>query len=195
MDARYPSLLALAQQRKSYRSFRADDAVDEADIERILAVAATSPFATGRTRWKVAVVRDRETIRSLADRVRAASVDLAAGMEPERAAIFLKYAESFTIFEQAPVLLVPYSRETATLKSLLRDSVTPELLAFEHDNLTKSLSCICMLILLAAESLSFGACYMTGPLLVGKEINAVLGLPESMVAGAVIPIGHKTEER
>ena len=76
------------------------------------------------------------------------------------------------------------------MKSMLRDNVTPEILAWEHDNLTKSLSCAGMMILLAAESLGLGACYMTGPLLAGTALNATLGLRDNFLLGAVIPVGY-----
>ena len=77
------------------------------------------------------------------------------------------------------------------MKSMLREGATPEILGWEHDNLTKSLSCVAMMILLAAESLGLGACYMTGPLLAGTDLNATLGLRDNFLLGAIIPVGHK----
>jgi nitroreductase len=193
MNDLYPSLLELARRRKSCRSFRETDTVGEAEVEQLLAVAARSPFASGRSQWKVAVVRERERIRALAAEVRARAEALAAGMDAEQAAFFRRYAQSFCFFEQAPLLLVPYCRETATMKSMLRENATPDILEWEHDNLTKSLSCVSMMLLLAAESLGLGACYMTGPLLAGKAVNGALGLQDFFLVGAIIPVGHKEE--
>lgn len=191
MDEMYASLLTLSEHRKSCRRFDADKPVSEEEIERILAVAARAPFASGRSNWKVAVVRDRETVAALAAQVRESAEALAGRMEGDAVPFWRRYAESFTFFETAPVLLVPYCRETSTMKSILREHATDAILAWEHDNLTKSLSCVAMMILLAAESLGLGACYMTGPLLAGKELNGILGLRDNFLPGALIPVGHK----
>lgn len=191
MDDLYPPLLSLAEQRKSCRRFDAGKPVSDEQVERILAVARHAPFASGRSGWKVAVVRDPGTIAALAAQVRESAEALAARMEGDAVPFWRRYAESFTFFEQAPLLLVPYCRETSTMKSLLRGQVTDDILAWEHDNLTKSLSCVAMMILLAAESLGLGACYMTGPLLAGRELNGILGLREFFLPGAIIPVGHK----
>ena len=190
----YASLLSLAERRKSCRRFDAARPVSDEDVERILAIAARAPFASGRSSWKVAVVRDPATVGSLAAQVRSGAEALAARMDEEAAPFFRRYAQSFTVFESAPVLLVPYCRETSTMRSMLREQATDDILAWEHDNLTKSLSCVAMMILLAAESLGVGACYMTGPLLAGKELNGILGLRDNMLLGAIIPIGYKQSE-
>ena len=189
MDNLYDALKELAEKRHSCRRFT-DETVTETQLRKVLDVAARAPFASGRSSWKIAVVRDRAQLHALAEAVREESEAMAAKMEDENAAWFRKYAQNFLFFEQAPVLLLPYCRESATLKSMLREAATPEILAYEHDNLTKSLSCVAMLLLLAAESVGLGACYMTGPLLAGKRINTLLGLHERFLVGAFIPLGH-----
>ncbi|NLZ20173.1 MAG: nitroreductase family protein [Bacteroidales bacterium] len=191
MDNSFATLLALSQRRRSCRRFDAERPVPDEAVERMLDMASHAPFASGRSGWKVAVVRDRETIAALAAQVRAGAEALATRMEGDAVPFWRRYAESFTFFESAPVLLVPYCRETSTMKSILREQATDDILAWEHDNLTKSLSCVAMLILLSAESLGLGACYMTGPLLAGKALNAILGLRDNFLLGAVIPVGYK----
>ena len=190
MSALYTSLLELAEQRKSCRHFTAEPVSDDA-VEQILAVAARAPFASGRSNWKVARVQDPQVIATLAAQVRSRTETLCADLDAETAPFFRRYAQSFTFFEAAPLLLIPYCRETSTMKSMLREGATPQILGWEHDNLTKSLSCVAMMILLAAESLGLGACYMTGPLLAGTDLNATLGLRNNFLLGAIIPIGHK----
>lgn len=187
----YESLLKLCSNRKSCRQFRPGDVLEELEVQQILDLAARSPFASGRKNWKIAVVKDRESIDALAQKVREEAAALAERMEEESARFFLNYAKSFTFFEEAPALFIPYCRESATMKSLLRENASADILQWDRDNLTKSLSCVAMLILLAAESLGLGACYMTGPLLAGKSLNGVLGLPENVLLGAIVPVGHK----
>ena len=191
MEDLYTPLLSLAEQRRSCRRFDTLRPVSDEEVERILAVARRAPFASGRSGWKVAVVRDPETIAALAAQVRQSAEALAARMEGDAVPFWRRYAESFTFFESAPLLLIPYCRETSTMKSILREQATDDILAWEHDNLTKSLSCVAMMILLAAESLGLGACYMTGPLLADKALRETLGLREYFLPGAVIPVGRK----
>ena len=192
MSEPYNNLLDLTVSRHSCRKF-SDKPVSDDDINRILEVAKHSPFASGRSNWKIAVIKDRSMLESLERAVSESSSELAASMDPEAASFFLRYSSSFTFFSKAGALLVPYCRKTETMKSMLRDNITPEIAEWEHDNITKSLSCISMLILLAAESLDLGACYMTGPLVAGAKLNAALGLRENIIIGAFIPVGHKAE--
>ena len=80
MDNLYDSLLELAQRRSSCRHFLPDPVSDD-DIDRILAVASEAPFASGRSHWKVAVIRDTGTIAALAAQVRQSAGALADGMD------------------------------------------------------------------------------------------------------------------
>lgn len=187
----YESFFSLCERRRSYRQFNPEDSLTETEVQQILDLAAHSPFASGRKNWKIAVVTQKDVIENLAQAVRQEAEALSEKMEEESSRFFLNYAKSFTFFKDAPALFIPYCRESATMKSLLRENASPEILQWERDNLTKSLSCVTMLILLAAETLDLGACYMTGPLLAGKTLNAVLKLPENVHLGAIVPVGHK----
>lgn len=190
----YESLLSLSERRHSCRSFQPQDSLSEEEVQRILEIARHSPFASGRKNWRIAAITDKAVIKTLAEEVREEAASLAEKMESTTAQFFRHYAKSFTIFEDAPLLMIPYCRETSTMKSLLRDNATDDILAWEHENLTKSLSCVAMMILLAAESLDLGACYMTGPLMAGKSLNKVLSIPEGAILGAIIPVGHKQDQ-
>lgn len=77
------------------------------------------------------------------------------------------------------------------MQAMLREQLTEEIAVWERDNLTKSLSCVSMMILLAAESLGLGSCCMTGPLLAAEEIATFTGIPSGSILGAIIPVGHK----
>lgn len=185
----YDSLIELCKRRKSCRDF-SGETLPEGTAARILELAGTSPFASGRKSWKVAVVEDAAQKAVLSRAVRDEIDRLCAEMDTEAAKFFSHYAESFYFFEKAPLVFIPYCRETSTMKSLLRENATPELILWEHDTLTKSLSCVATYILLAAESLGLGACYMTGPLAASKALKQVLGLRENMILGAIIPVGR-----
>jgi nitroreductase len=50
-----------------------------------------------------------------------------------------------------------------------------------------------MLILLAAESLGLGACYMTGSLVAEAALAGLLAVKPGRSIGAVIPVGYRAE--
>jgi len=188
MSSQYEMFFTLCTQRKSCRRF-APDSVSEQDIERILNAGKTSPFASGRRNWEIVVVRDKTLIDSLTDMVTTRVHQLSEQMEDFAGQQFRQYGRNFSLFSGAPVLFLPTFRVAPTLKALLRDQLTPELELWERDNAVKSISCVSMLILLAAQSLGLGACYMTGPLVAADEMARALGLPPERQVGAIIPVG------
>ena len=186
----YDYLEQIAEARKSCRRF-SDEPVSDEDILRILKIASRSPFASGRKNWKILVIQEKDKIEALARIIQEASGKLTSSMEEDAAALVRKYARNFTFFKEAPILMIPYCRNTSTMQAMLREQLTEEIAVWERDNLTKSLSCVSMMILLAAESLGLGSCCMTGPLLAAEEIATFTGIPSGSILGAIIPVGHK----
>jgi hypothetical protein len=126
----------------------------------------------------------------LASSVRSRAELMAADMDDEMAILFKRYVQNFTQFEEAPVLLLPVFRISPIMKSIMRDQLTLDLQIWERDNAVKSISCVAMLILLAAQSLNLGTCYMTGPLIAADELSAILNFAPEQEIGAIIPVGY-----
>lgn len=190
MDNPYLQLKHLSETRKSCRKFKPDE-IPQDITDKILSVAANSPYAGGSRSWGVTTVKEtavkERLVLAIQEKVRAT----AESMERESADLFVKYSQNFMFFREAPLLIIPYFKVTPVMKSLLRESITESLLQWERDNSVKSISCVSMLILLAAESLGLGACYMTGPLIAEREISEILNIPPGREVGAIIPIGYK----
>ncbi|MDD3551659.1 MAG: nitroreductase family protein [Methanothrix soehngenii] len=189
MMNKYETFHALCQGRRSHRKFSPEPVPEEA-IAKILETAATSPFASGRKNWKIVVIRDKNVHREMEEAVRRQTEQLVADMEPDMTAMFRRYASNFARFADVSALLLPVFRVTPVMRSVLRDRLTPSLQGWERDNAVKSISCVAMLILLAAESLDLGACYMTGPLIAGEELARIAGLAAGQEIGAIIPVGY-----
>lgn len=203
----YRQLLEIAQRRRSRRAFL-DVPVSDETIENILAVAATSPYASGKQNWEITVLRDRETLTRMAEAVAGRCLSIARQVDQDYVDGFREYASNFLFFEHAPAVLVLSYRMQKSLSlmlrpeqgSVVRDTVTAmpdggaalaaEIAVWERDSYVKSISCVAMLVLLAAESLGLGACYMTGPLIAEKELASLLGLKKGRSIGAIIPIGY-----
>jgi nitroreductase len=190
MDA-YASLETICTSRHSTREFL-DRPVPGVLIEKILAIARTSPFAGGSKSWEVLVVQKQDQIAEAARVVRARVEDLHSSITPAFQEGFLEYARNFSAFESAPVLLLPVFRVIPALTLMLPEP--PEsIIRMESENFVKSISCVAMLILLAAQSLGLASCYMTGSLIAEEEIGRLVNIKPGRRIGAVIPLGYATD--
>jgi nitroreductase len=188
---RYKALHDLCGSRKSVRRF-SNRRVSPEDIGRIRDIALTSPYASGKKYWDVLFIDDADTIGQVASAVRAGVETMSSGIKEDFKDGFRTYAKSFTFFENAPLIAIPVFRAPAVVSFMLNDGGA-DIAEWERDNHVKSISCVCMLILLAAESIGLGACYMTGPLIAASGIAETVNVRNGFEIGAVIPIGYPAE--
>lgn len=187
----YLALETLCTRRHSTRTFL-DTPVPGDLIEKILVIARTSPFAGGSKSWEVLVVRERDRIAEVTRTVRARVNALHASIRPAFQDAFLEYARNFSAFESAPVLMLPVFRVIPTLTLMIPEP--PEgIIRMESENFVKSISCVSMLILLAAQSLGLATCYTTGPLIAEEDIGRIVSLKPGRRIGAVIPLGYAAD--
>jgi nitroreductase len=192
MKELYESLKKICHQRKSIRSFQEKPVPPDA-IEKILEIARTSPYVSGRKNWDIVVVTDRAKIQEACDIVTRICKDVQKNVEEEYADYFREYSRNFTFFNRAPVLFLPCFRFSPALSFMMK-APNERILEWEREGFIKSISCVAMLILLAAQSLGLGGCYMTGPLLAEEEIAKIFGIKKGRIIGAVIPIGYPKDE-
>jgi nitroreductase len=190
-DALYDSLKTVCARRRSVRRFT-ERPLSEEQIGKIREIARFSPYASGKKNWELLAVTDRALIRELGEVVRSRSSEIGDRVREDFREMFLEYAENFALFESAPVLFIPVFRVQRSL-SLMVEAPGEALQRWERDNLVKSISCVAMLVLLAAESLGLGACLMTGPLVAEEELAKRIGVKRGHEIGAIIPVGY--EER
>jgi nitroreductase len=188
----YEALEAICRARRARRDF-APEPLNDVLIEKILQVAYTSPYASGRKNWEVQVVTDSGLIAGMAKLVEAKVREIRERIHSDFAADFAAYAENFMGFARAPALFIPTFRVARTLSPMVAGA-DQALIEWERDNYVKSISCVGMLILLAAESLGLAACYMTGPLLAQTELARLLHVKRGRDVAAVIPVGFRTGE-
>lgn len=189
---RFAALADICRSRRSRRTFGANPLSADL-IEQIKAVAYASPYASGKKNWEIEVVTDGETIARMAQAVERRAGEIHAAMRSDFRDAFAAYAKNFTAFATAPALFVPTFRVAPSL-SLLGVEPKDEISRWERDNYVKSISCVAMLILLAAESLGLAACYMTGPLIAEAEIAPLVKVKTGRSIGAIIPVGHRAGE-
>jgi len=170
----YQALKSICENRKSVRSF-SDEPVPEDAIEKIKQIACTSPYASGKKNWEIMVVENKESIQTIAQIVKKHSDEIGKKIRADFRDGYTEYANNFTAFKTAPLLFILTFRVPYAL-SLMVDDVQEFISEWERDNYVKSISCVAMLVLLAAESLGLGSCYMTGPLIAEERIIEYLGI-------------------
>lgn len=184
----YETLLRICESRSSTRVFD-DRPVPGEMLEKIKRIAHTSPYASGKKNWEITVLTDRTVLGQLARAVEDRVREIRDAIRPDMRDHFTAYARNFTFFVSAPAVFVLTFRAAPSL-SLMLPEPGPELLQWERDNSVKSISCVAMLVLLGAESLGLGGCYVTGALIAEEEITGLLKTPSGRSIGALIPVGY-----
>ncbi|MDQ1354886.1 MAG: hypothetical protein QG657_5195, partial [Acidobacteriota bacterium] len=146
--------------------------------------------ASNKKNWEITVVNDRGIIDKITETVQSAAERVKESIREDYKESFSQYARNFIHFRTAPVLLIPTFRVVNSISFMMGTNSSP-LSQWERDNFVKSISCVCMLILLAAESMGLGSCFMTGPLVAEKEIGKLIKIKNEHQIGAIIPIGYK----
>lgn len=187
MEELFESLKTICMNRRSTRVF-SERTVQQEKIDKILDIASTSPYASNKKSWEIVVVDQRERILQMADIVKTSVESMKERVREDLQPGFVQYAEHFSRFASAPLLMVPVFRIGRALSLMIDEPV------WERDNYVKSISCVCMLILLAAESLGLKSCYMTGPLIAEEPLGEFLNLKKGRQVGAIIPIGYECKE-
>jgi len=187
----YQALKSICEKRKSVRLF-SDKPVSKDSIEKIKKIAYTSPYTSGKKNWEIIVVENKEFIQTIAQIVKKHSDKIEKKIREDFREGYLEYAKSFTVFKTAPVLFILTFRVPYAL-SLMFNEGDKFISEWERDNYVKSISCVAMHVILAAESLGLGSCYMTGPLIAEKQIIELSGINKEKRIGAIIPVGYPKE--
>jgi nitroreductase len=177
----YDTLLRLARDRRSIRRFRPDP-VPAAVVDQLLEVARWAPSAGNRQAYRFLLVDAPATIAAMADAARAATARLAAGLRADLAEPGRAYLDNFTGFAGAPLCCVPIYRSGFDLREAVGDAPA-------HDAL-QSVAAAIMSLLLAAQSLGLGGCWMTGPLCAAEPLGALLAVPRGWSIAALVPLGY-----
>lgn len=192
MTTRIETLQSLCAARRSRRAF-ADRPLPDELIEQIRAVAMTSPYASGKKNWEIMVITDRALREAMALVVEQRIGAIRAEIRADHAEDFSVYARQFTAFVSAPALFIPTFRVAPSL-SLLCPDPAGHIARWERDTFVKSISCVAMLILLAAEALDLAACYMTGALIAEESLGKLIAVKNGRSIAAIIPVGYRSEE-
>ena len=174
------------RERRSIRRFRPEN-LPEGTLDRLMEAARWAPSASNRQAFRFMAIEQPETRARMAELVRAAVRTSVERLPAEERAAAAAYTEDFVRFEHAPLVLVAYYRTGNVLGERL--GLPPE----RDVGAIASVSAAIMNLLLAAHALGLGACWMTGPLVAGSELETYLGIPSGWILSAVMPVGFPDE--
>jgi coenzyme F420-0:L-glutamate ligase / coenzyme F420-1:gamma-L-glutamate ligase len=189
LDTGDRELVEVIHSRRSIRRYRAD-AIPRPVILQVLEAATWAPSAHNRQPWRFAIVEQAEQkvllARAMGDRLRQ---DL-EGDGVSAAVIEADVARSYQRITLAPVLIVlclsmvdmdVYSNDTRNTNEFV---MAVQSVAMAGQNL-----------LLAAESLGLGACWMCAPLFCQDVVRTTLGLAADWQPQALLTMGYPAETR
>lgn len=201
MDKTYTILKEIVGGRRSIRRFLPDE-IPEDDIIEMLDCARWAPSDTNQQPWRFIVITNRDKIRELEHLClrEIARLQDKATVEghPEVARklkVFGKYAVAFS---GAPAVIIlagePYrSRFTEEIFTPVFAADYVE--AIKREESIKSVSLAAQNLLLAAHALGYGACAMTGPVILAeRDIATLAGLREEEFVVMVIAVGRPAQQ-
>jgi coenzyme F420-0:L-glutamate ligase/coenzyme F420-1:gamma-L-glutamate ligase len=170
--------------RRSVRRYLPEP-IPQSVIERLLEAAVTAPSAHNRQPWRFAVVhsRARKTAlaRSMGDRLRA-DRKRDRDADPD---IDADVARSFARITGAPVLVV-------VCLDMQHMDVYPDTARnrHEHQMAVQSTAMAGQNLLLAADALGLGACWLCAPMFCPDVVRDALGLPAGWEPQGMITLGY-----
>jgi nitroreductase len=166
---------AVVTRQRACRAFSADPVADD-DVARVLAAATHAPSAENRQPWEFVVVRDADARAAIGDLTRRAwEAHGRAFSETRLTPKLLAEVERGATggIAAAPVQIVVCADLERGLEVTVASSIFP---AVQN-------------LLLAATALGLGSALTTITTTFAKELVALLGLPATVVAVAVVPLG------
>lgn len=186
--------LQFIYKRHSVRKFE-DKPVPAEHLEEMIRAASYAPSGKNVQNWHFVVVRSPEKIAQISKIVEEKNAALAEYFTDEKKkAAFRGMVHYHTVFRKAPVLVLVYAGPYASLAQDLKASgkMTEEEAA-QYDFATPGIQNIAAAFEnfhLAAASLGYGTCWMTGPTYAAQEISDYLGFhKEGYHLAALSPLG------
>jgi nitroreductase len=194
-------LADLIKGRRSIRKWQDKDVPDDL-LLTALELATWAPNGGNQQNWHFHLVKNREIIGSMADKVQEKAELMASW--PEAAEIgspVQGMLDRAGFFRNAPVVIVvttaQYQSPVDKLLALREENDAEAGLIRKQrnsvDTRIQSVSSVIAYLLLVLHRMGLGAVWMTGPMQAKEEIEKILKIPENMDAIALIPVGYPDE--
>ena len=174
--------------RRSIRKFK-PDAVPKADIEQMIEAATWAPSGSNQQNWHFIVIESGDLKHKMSDamlnkvNVMAEKITSATAKKE-----FLSYSKYFGFFADAPAVIAVIKKPYNSLSMRIMDRYG---FSNEHKSTAdiQGPAAAIQNLLLCAQNLGYGTCWMTGPMVARKELEAVIGISDPDELMALIPVG------
>ncbi len=192
----YDELLDLAARRASHRRYLPDP-VPREDIEKMAAMARLAPSGHNLQPWRLLALTGRDFIGKLAG-ASAAEYDALVRRLPEEARERPeKFGFYVSHFRDAPLVFVVLSRRSEIESDTLARAhgvAAPKPECFDLDCL--GVGAFIQNLLLAAESLGYGACWVAAPVMYAQaRVEELLGVEPPWHAVSIVSVTRPVRER
>jgi len=185
--------LDLIYKRRSTRKFTNEN-VPQKDILEILNAGHMAPSGSNQQPWKFIVIQDDEIKNAMHNVVVAKLDDLGKRIDsPKAEKLFLAYRQYLEFFKNAPVLIAVLCCPYDSIFTRILDKYKTQDEKTGGDVALQGTSACVQNMLLAAEALDYGSCWVSGPLIAKKELEKVLDIKDPYYLVCLVPIGKKAE--
>ena len=197
----FDDLVSLIKSRRSIRRWQ-DKEVPSKMLTKAVEVATWAPNGGNKQNWRFYVIVNRETIRSIADKVQDTTDLMASWPEAQEfAKEASKWRENASFFRNAPAAIAMAAAQYSSIADKIlaargkTDRRALQICAWRDIANTRiqSVASAAAYLLLVLHKMGLGAVWMTGPVQAAGEIEKVLGMPSDMNLVAFIPVGYPAE--
>ncbi len=184
------------ERRRSVRHFK-PEGLPLDDIKEMVRLAGLAPSINNAQLWKFTAVTNKDIISNMSNIVNGKISGMLNSKENEKGEKIKTTVSHFsTVFTDAPVVIAvqmkPYD---AVVDTILEAS------GLSHDEMNKmrnypdiqSIGAAIENIMLAATSMGYGCCWLTGLLVAREELEPILGVKEPYKLAACIAVGKPLE--
>ncbi|MFW5699772.1 MAG: nitroreductase family protein [Bacteroidota bacterium] len=174
--------------RASIRSY-IDEAIPEKDLREIVRLAGLAPSINNSQPWKFLAITDKEMLQKMAEEVIKSIAGIPASKTRVANNIKSQVAWYSSFFEEAPVLIALASQayDPVLAKGVSMDP--KEINAKRNFPDIQSVGACIQNLLLAATSLGYGSCWLSGPLFAREKLEKMLEITEPWSLMTFVALG------
>lgn len=191
------------EKRASVRQFTDGD-VREEDLREMVRLAHLAPSINNSQPWRFIAVKNHDLLSEMAAAVHRKVSEILPDSDEEPAKKAKQQVDWFsTFFGNAPATIAILTRPYEAVV----DCVLPKV-ELSHEDMNamrghpdiESVGAAVENLLLAAEDLGYGTCWLSGPLIAREEIERILDVDEPWKLAALVAVGkaaseHKQKEK
>ena len=185
--------------RKSIRDYK-DQEVPKEDILRLLDAATYAPSPKHQQNWHFVVVQNKDIVNKMADAVTKSHEYIASltATEKEKRR-YMNLLPYYINFKNASCAVLVYAKEYDMIeeKILRANNVSEDIIDMIKSSQSgaQGIGAAVENFMLAASSMGYGTCYLTGPSHAKTEIEEIIGFEkEGFSLMAIISLGVPKDE-